>query len=758
MLSKLDWLQSVGKEDCLELYRAAARICHIGAWAVELSNGKTILTVEAAEILGIDQPISARRAIRMFVPEHRRVLRYDFRNCIQSGTPFSQTIRLVQAGGNSLWVRLTGEAVRNQGGKVIRVQGAIQDISQQKALEASLEQSELHFRDFANTIPFILWTAAPNGDVDYSNRAFMEYTGIPESAPPESRWQPIVHADDLPGCLDAWMQCVATGEPYRVEMRLRRGTDHQYRWFRVHALPVYDRNGLIRKWYGIGLDIHEMKSVSAQLSALAAEQQSFLESISDAFFSVDLHWRFRYLNHQAEEVFGKSAAELIGLDLWQILPKMRDSKLESALLQTQNERVTREVEVFFPSSEKWYLIRAYPAEGGISVFLIDVTQRRVTQERLMLFSRVASDVLYDWNLITGKVWRGDKFFDTYACEKTSRIGLVDDWSELIHPNDRETVMASLKAAINSGASRWESQYRIDLNDGGEIYVLDRATIVRSSGGEAIRVVGGMSDVTERIRAENEVRALNADLERRVAERTARLEFINQELESFSYSVSHDLRAPLRAMRGFGDILVREYSELLDSEGQRITRVIRDEADRMGRMISELLEFSRMGRVNFSRNPCDMNQMAQRAFKDIPQEERRHITDYRVSSLPTVQADASMLQLVWQNVISNAVKFSRRSRSAIIAVDCVQRETEFQFSIVDNGVGFDPKLADKIFDVFQRFHRSEAYEGTGIGLAIVRRVIQRHGGRVWAESNPGNWTKLTFTLPLKEPATGTAEIS
>jgi PAS domain S-box-containing protein len=256
------------------------------------------------------------------------------------------------------------------------------------------------------------------------------------------------------------------------------------------------------------------------------------------------------------------------------------------------------------------------------------------------------------------------------------------------------------------------------------------------------------EVLERKLAEEKVRELNAGLERRVAERTEQLVEVNKELESFSYSVSHDLRAPLRHIDGFSRILIEEYGSQFDEDGQRYLHRIVEGAQQMGMLVDDLLNLSRVGRRELQRQHTNLEGLVQNIVADLAGSATERKIEWKVEMLPEADCDPGLLRIVFMNLLSNAVKFSRRRDRAMIEVGCEVREEEMVFFVRDNGVGFDQKYADKLFGVFQRLHRQEEFEGTGIGLATVHRIVRKHGGRIWAESVPGEGATFFFTLASK----------
>jgi signal transduction histidine kinase len=254
------------------------------------------------------------------------------------------------------------------------------------------------------------------------------------------------------------------------------------------------------------------------------------------------------------------------------------------------------------------------------------------------------------------------------------------------------------------------------------------------------------------RTEDRLRKLNAELEQRVVKRTAALETANEDLQGFSYSVSHDLRAPIRAITGFCALLEADHGSQLDTEAKRKLTIVKSEADRMGRLIDDLLAFSRLGRKSLQPTELDMAALAGTVWERIEREETSKKFEMRLGSLPAAHGDQRLLEQVWTNLLSNAVKFSSKSENPIIEVGGIADTDEYVYFVRDNGAGFDPKYADRLFGVFQRLHDEGEFPGTGVGLALVHKIVTRHGGRVWGDGKPGDGATFYFTLP-KEQADG-----
>jgi PAS domain S-box-containing protein len=255
----------------------------------------------------------------------------------------------------------------------------------------------------------------------------------------------------------------------------------------------------------------------------------------------------------------------------------------------------------------------------------------------------------------------------------------------------------------------------------------------------------INDVTERKCVERKIRELNLELENRVAKRTAELEVANKELEAFSYSVSHDLRAPLRAMDGFSQAVLEDYGSQLPEEGRRYLQTIREGAQRMGILIDDLLTFSRLSRLPLKKQPINSDGLVRSALEELHGQQDGRKIDIRVGDLPGCEGDPTLLKQVWINLLSNAIKYTRKCDKPLIEVGSKLEDGETVYFVADNGAGFDMQYVNKLFGVFQRLHRADEFEGTGVGLAIVQRVVHRHGGRIWANAEVDRGASFYFKL-------------
>ena len=373
---------------------------------------------------------------------------------------------------------------------------------------------------------------------------------------------------------------------------------------------------------------------------------------------------------------------------------------------------------------------------------------RESERRLREAQEMAHLGFWTWDIKTGDVeWSGEvfKIFSLDPKAFTPQIDSIlalSPWPE-DHHRDKELIN---RAVETHAPGSYEQKFLRPDQSIGYYYSTFQGNY--NGEGDLVTIVGTVLDITERKQAEKELFNLNTQLEQRVIERTSQLEAANKELEAFSYSVSHDLRAPLRAVDGFSKFVLEDYEDKLDSEGKRLLKLIRSNTQKMDQLITDLLALSRVTRNELNFSDINMTQMAISMFNETAAPDVHDKISLKVDPLPEACADPTYMRQVWANLIANAIKFSSKEKKPIIKI-CGQTETGFNiYCVKDNGVGFNPEYAHKLFGVFQRLHKSDDFEGTGVGLAIVQRIIQRHGGKVWAESVEGKGATFYFSLPVK----------
>jgi PAS domain S-box-containing protein len=383
----------------------------------------------------------------------------------------------------------------------------------------------------------------------------------------------------------------------------------------------------------------------------------------------------------------------------------------------------------------------------------DITERKRTEDQLKASFKEIGDLKFalDEHAIVaitdpqGKItYVNDKFC---AISKFSREELLGQDHRLInssyHPKD---FIRELWTTITHGKV-WKGEIKNKAKDGSFYWVDTTIVPFLNEQGQPRQYVDIRADITERKAAEENVRQLNVELEQRVVERTAQLQTANEELQAFSYSVSHDLRAPLRHVVGFVELLQQDAGPALSENSLRHLTTISQAAKRMGDLIDDLLAFSRIGRAALQKTDVNLDELVRETLGDFQAETKGRNIVWKIHALPPVRADRALLRMLLVNLISNAVKFTGARAEAKIEIGCAPNGTgETVIFIRDNGAGFDPQYTEKLFGVFQRLHSQAEFEGTGIGLANVQRIIQRHGGRAWAEGVIDGGATFYFSIP------------
>ena len=517
-------------------------------------------------------------------------------------------------------------------------------------------------------------------------------------------------------------------------------------------------------------DISERISEHERLSRVDALHAAILNTALDAIISVSPEGMIQEWNPAAERIFGYSRDQVLG-------KPMDDLIVPASLLEVYREGLTnylitgtgsllnRPIELSLRRMDGTEFcaemaITQHNGDGdpaGCTVLVRDITERKQT-ERALRESEERFRTLIE----------GVKDYAIYMLDKEGHVATWNEGAEKLEGYPADEIIGKhvatffspedvqngvpdnyLKKAEKEGKAINEGwRFR---KDGSRFWTQGIITALYDENGKLRGFSKIAHDMTQQKQWEENIKRFNAELEDRVRKRTTQLETANKELEAFSYSVSHDLRAPLRHIVGYVDILQSEAAEKLDEDARSHLQTISEAARQMGNLIDALLEFSRMGRTEMRRQRVNLGQLVEDAQRALRPEMQDRQVEWKIGPLPEIEGDPVMLQQVIVNLVSNALKYTRPRKKAQIEIGSMQSDQKIIFYIRDNGVGFDMTYSDKLFGVFQRLHPAREFEGTGIGLANVRRIIHRHGGRVWAESTPDRGAAFYFSIPISTGA-------
>jgi PAS domain S-box-containing protein len=504
-------------------------------------------------------------------------------------------------------------------------------------------------------------------------------------------------------------------------------------------------------------------------------QQSQSELIELAYVAMivrDMESRILFWNERAVEVYGWSKADALGQVTHALLQTVFPESL--AAVNSELERTghwegklrhTRRDGSHLTVLSRQAIQR--DAQGRPRAILeinLDITEqeraRLALEESEAQTRRLAAEVAQQAKLLDEVLSASPDHFYMYDPDgrylyantsAANALGLPREaivgrtWQELGFPPDLWRPFEGQRSRVFTTGEPETGEMILPLADGTHHFEYTLSPI-HDSDHKVTSVVATVRDISLRKAAEEEVRRLNRELESRVRERTAQLEAANRELEAFSYSVSHDLRTPLRAIDGFSRILVEDYGGQLEGEAVEFLQLVRENTQQMSQLIDDLLAFSRLGRQEMRRQQVDVRETVLTAWKNLqPLVEGRQVEFTVDDAMAACEADPILLRQVFSNLLGNALKYTRTRPRAVIAVGCMDEKGQPVFYVRDNGIGFDMQYAHKLFGVFQRLHRAEEYEGTGVGLAIVQRIVHRHGGRVWAEGATDQGATFYFTF-------------
>lgn len=715
--------------------------------------------------------------------------------------------RVQRVDGSYAFVWEKAAVLRDESGQPARVVGYKTDISARKRAEELLQQSEQRFRTLVGATSQIIWYTDAAGAFIQEQPGWEAFTGQTYDEYKNFGWLDAIHPEDQESVATAWKAQMGTWAVFESQHRLRN-QQGEYRYMSVQAVPVLEADGRVREWVGFHTDVTERKKAEAALHESEARKRGILETALDAIVTIDHTGKIVEANPAAERLFGYAGDELVGTyfadlaitevereQFWQGITRFLSAG-ETGIVgeRMENIAVRKSGEKF--SAEMSIAAIETSATALFTIFVRDITTRRQAEsalrrthedlenrvrERTAALARAnealraeigerrfAEDalrqsqkfvqgitdatpaILYVYDLSLDRLIYVNREVHSllgYSQETTRKSKLFFN-SNYLHPDDVAVLaerLGELKA-LKPGQTR-QQIFRIRHSDGSWKWLQARDTVF--TGGEqgtAWQLLGAAIDVTERIEAEEQIRKLNEELEQRVEDRTHELQAANEELEAFSYSVSHDLRQPLRAIDGFSAILSREYQSILPEDGLRLLKVVRQNTQQMGMLVDDLLSFSKLGRQPVQKSRVDLSSIVRDVLELLQPEHENRDVQFQLDELGVAEADPNLLKQVFLNLLGNSIKYTREKSPAIIEVRSLISETgQKVYFVKDNGVGFSMKYADKLFGVFQRLHRQEDYEGTGVGLAIVHRVVTRHGGTIWASAEPGAGAAFYFTL-------------
>lgn len=673
----------------------------------------------------------------------------------------------IRKDGREIWFLISKIPIKNEDGEITGLLGISYDITERKEAQEKVRIAKERYDIVTKATNEAIWDwDLFTNHVHWGDgfKTLFGHNAEKESVTLES-WTSYIHPDDEQKVIDSIMEVINSPETSKWEQEYRfRKTDGSY-------AEVLDRGFVIRnagrptRMIGAMQDITQRKhaedvlkrnktqlSIATKLAKLAYWELNITEGV----FTFNDHF-YEMLKTTAEEMGGytMSARDYFERFLHPDDADMvRDEVIKAVETTELNYTHHLEHRVIYADGNIGYLTARFFAvkdEQGRTIKTVganqDITDRkkveeelRLSNERYNMVAKATNDAVYEWDIVNKVTYWGEGYETLFGHKRTSDKMSAGSWLANLHPDEKEELLKRTNEALENKETSLTRELRFRCADDSYKTVFDKLMILYNSAGQPIKVLGAIQDITERKQNELAVKELNQQLNKRAEELAAS----NAELEQFAYVASHDLQEPLRMVSSFLQLLQKKYNDQLDSTATQYITYAVDGADRMKQLIMDLLEYSRVGTNQDKRVKADIGEIVSHVL-DIFADK---ITDtnavINVQPMPSIKINKTQITQLIQNLVGNALKYNT-SLVPEVEIGCEEKTDAWQFSIKDNGIGIDPKFYEKIFIIFQRLHNKNQFSGTGIGLAICKKIVERHGGTIWIQSAAGKGSTFFFTI-------------
>jgi PAS domain S-box-containing protein len=674
--------------------------------------------------------------------------------------------RILETGKPELDVEINGETPAQPGvvrhwiehwyplhapdGTIRGINIVAKEITGQKVIERELQESEKRYRSLVNNLSEGVWVVDEHANTTFVNPQMADMLGYTKEE---------MKGRNLGEFLSEKYRHKLPEDEFR---RLRTPREAEERTFickdgkkicvLISTSPFFDEQGNFKGTLAGVLDITDRKRSEEEVRQTKEYLESLLAYANAPIIVWDRDLRITRFNRAFEHLTGRSESEMIGQQLRTLFPhETADSSLMRIQETLAGERwETVEIPVLGANGTirtvLWNSASIFNRDGSLRAVIAqgsDISERKQAEEdlrgsleRLEYAQRAARIGFWDWNMITETLIWSPEFYEQFGLSPSAKASF-ETWLSVVHPDDREHAMATINQSIEDRGSL-ENEYRIIRPDGQERWINALGDTTYDADDRPVRMSGVCIDITERKKSEDAlIRYAN------------NLQQSNRDLEQFAYVASHDLQEPLRTVVSFSQLLKRRYGGKLGQDADEYIGFIVDAGTRMQAQIHDLLEYSRVSTRGQEMTRVESGEALGEAEKNLQTKIRRSGAHITHDPLPAVLADATQLRQVFQNLLSNAIKFSQVGTVPRIHVSAKSLGDRWQFSVSDNGIGIEPEFVERIFVIFQRLHTRSEYPGTGIGLAICKRIIDRHGGEMWVESKVGEGSTFHFTVPAAD---------
>jgi PAS domain S-box-containing protein len=666
---------------------------------------------------------------------------------LESRLPFRDFEYRIGDGPDAACFSVSGDPVFDAAGQFCGYRGTAHDITRRVRAEEEARRARLLLQQASRLAGVGGWALrVPGMEVEWTAEG-AQLLGAASDKP--LSWEKAFATVEEPyrcELRNRIVACVAHGEAFRMEARLMlQGS--QERWLEIMGEPEPSVTGPRQRVIGAVKDVTAEKNAARRLQELNQQLVTTFESITGGFYTLDREWRFTYANHETERVAQLPRSELLGRSIMELFPWFAGSRLHREYERAMADGDAAHFDVFLDALGVWGEVHAYPTPHGISVYFQDFTDRKIAQdalraseERHRLLFRVSLDAMFQVEHVSGRILAAN----AAACEmfRLTEVQLCERRTTALVAPGESRAQQLLRDVDAAGGSR--GCLTLVRGDGTEFEAELSGALFRGTDGVVYASVA-VRDISERLRQEAEIRALNATLAEKVRERTLELEAANAELRAFAHSLAHDLRTPIAAIRALAHVQEQRMQASAEKDREYASR-IRQAAQQLDEYVEALLSHARLSQLPLQRARVDLSATAEAILDDLRLRDPDRAVTTHVQRGLTAVGDRTLLRIVLENLLENAWKFTaNRSDAEIRFSGEPQADGSTTFCVSDNGAGFDMAYAGKLFGAFQRLHTQAEFPGTGIGLANVQRIVARHGGRVWAKGEPGAGAAFHFTL-------------
>ena len=748
-----------------------------GLWDWDLTTNETFFSVQWKEMIGYsdDELKNEYGEWQSRVHPNDLAKALDKLNDYVAGRSnfYYSEFRMRTKSGKYIWILDRGKITEySADGKPLRMIGTHTNINEQKQLEQDLRKKEERYRIISENSGNVVWVYdLLKGSFEFISPTMQEFMGNSfEDVKVRERKEFLMECSiktilgQLPDRIHNYEEGNIS-EKIKIDEVEKINEDGTAYYIELNTSLIHGEDGLVTEILGVTRDITERKESELKISESEEKYRSVFENSNIAILISKPDGTILSANHEAEKLFNMSEAEFIACGRAGVVDITDPAFNEYLAIRNKDHRVSSEFTLIKKGGERFIgkvsSVSFNDRNGTVlnTVVISDLTEQKQAEE-ILRKSEEQYRTIFEYSPVAAVFWDKETHIifwnkaaeKMFGWEKEEVIGRK--FTEFFIPEKSMEFTGLLVNEILSNIPR-EVVFNENITKNGNIILCEwNNTILYDKYGNPETIISLSRDVTEKMRLEKEIldsreklRKLNEDLEVRVNERTKLLEAANKELEAFSYSVSHDLRAPLRAIDGFSKMLSDDYNAAIDDNGKRVLNIIRSNVKKMGQLIDDLLAFSRLGRKEVNFSEVDMKSLFVSIYHEQVSLYKGVSFNFVINSLPNAFADINLMKHVISNLLSNALKFSSKKENPQIEISGYIENDLTIFSVKDNGAGFNMKYSDKLFGVFQRLHSEDEFEGTGVGLAIVQRIIIKHKGRVWAVGKPGEGAEFFFSLPV-----------